>query len=97
MALFSGLLNFFAEKSVRLLAITHMYEVFRKQLIIEADNKFKFGHMKVFPDKSGLCYLFKMEEGLGLEDNFAIECARESGIPESILLNGKKILIIMKM
>ena len=89
MALFSGLLSFFAEKNVRLLAITHMYEVFRRQLIIDGpENRFKFCHMKVLPDKSGLCYLYRLEEGLGEEQSFAIECARESGISEDILNRG---------
>ncbi len=91
MALFSGLLSYFSMRPVRLLAITHMYEVFRKQLIQNPENYFKFGHMKVFPDKSGLCYLYRMEEGLIAEQSFAIECARESGISEEILLNGNKM------
>ena len=65
-----------------------MYEVFRKQLIVDTEKYFKFGHMKVFPDKSGLCYLYRMEEGLGSEQSFAIECARESGISEEVLING---------
>lgn len=71
-----------------MLAITHMYEVFRRQLISEAEKFFKFGHMKVFPDKLGLCYLYKLVEGLGAEQCFAIECARESGIPEEVLSKG---------
>lgn len=87
MALFSGLLSFFADKNIRLLAITHMYEVFRRQLITE--NRFKFSHMKVLPDKSGLCYLYRLADGLGEEQSFAIECARESGITEEILNRGK--------
>ena len=91
MALFSGLLSFFSRKPVRLLAITHMYEVFRRQLIPEADNYFKFGNMKVIPDKNGLCYLYKLVEGLGAEQSFAIECARESAIPENILNKGKQV------
>lgn len=91
MALFSGLLSYFSRKQVRLLAITHMYEVFRKQLIQNSEEHFKFGHMKVFPDKVGLCYLYKMEEALGTEQSFAIDCARESGISEEIINNGKFI------
>ena len=92
MALFSGVLSFFSTKRVRLLAITHMYEVFRKQLINEAEIHFKFKHMKVLPDKSGsgLCYLYRLEEGLECENSFSIECARESGIQEDILTKGKK-------
>ena len=95
MALFSGLLSFFSRKHVRLLAITHMYEVFRRQLIPEAEKYFKFGHMKVFPDKTGLCYLYKLTNGLGAEESFAIECARESGIPEQLLNKGKLILFLL--
>lgn len=93
MALFSGLLNYFARKQTRLLAITHMYEVFRSQLIAEVENYFKFGHMKVFPDQSSLCYLYRLEQGLGEEQSFAIECARESGIPEHVLNNGNTRVI----
>lgn len=93
MALFSGLLTFFARKPVRILAITHMYEVFRRQLIPEAEKFFKFAHMKVFPDKNRLCYLYKLTDGLGAEESFAIECARESGIPEEVLTKGKKVKI----
>ena len=89
MALFSGLLTFFSLKSVRLLAITHMHEIFRNNLIPNCKNLFKFAHMKVFPDKSRLCYLYRLEEGLCSEQSFAIECARESGIPEEILVKGK--------
>jgi DNA mismatch repair ATPase MutS len=89
MALFSGLLGFFSGKQVRLIAITHMYEVFRRQLIPEAGKLFKFSHMKVIPDKVGLCYLYKLTDGLGEEESFAIECARESGIPEDVLNKGK--------
>lgn len=88
MALFSGLLSFFSNKNVRLLAITHMYEVFRKQLVNQ--SLFKFCHMKVLPDKAGLCYLYRLTDGLGEEQSFAIDCARESGISELILNRGKK-------
>lgn len=89
MALFSGLLSFFADKVIRLLAITHMYEVFRRQLIgSNPEINFKFCHMKVLPDKSGLCYLYRLAGGLGEEKSFAIECARESGIMEEILNRG---------
>jgi DNA mismatch repair ATPase MutS len=96
MALFSGLLSFFSRKPVRLIAITHMYEVFRRQLIPEAENLFKFSHMKVFPDKNGLCYLYKLTDGLGAEESFAIECARESGIPEEVLNKGKILILLFK-
>jgi len=90
MALFSGLLSYFANKNVRLLAITHMYEVFRGQLINgNPETHFKFCNMKVLSDISGLCYLFRLAEGLGEEQSFAIECARESGISEEILNRGK--------
>lgn len=91
MALFSGLLSYFSNKKVRLLAITHMYEVFRNNLIPNSTSIFTFAHMKVFPDKSGLCYLYRLEEGLGLEQSFAIDCARESGINEEILVKGTNV------
>lgn len=94
MALFSGLLSFYADKNIRLLAITHMYEVFRRQFINgNPELRFKFCHMKVLPDKSGLCYLYRLAEGLGEEQSFAIECARESGIMEEILNRGTMICI----
>ena len=86
MALFSGLLSLFSSKNVRLLAITHMYEVFRSS---NPETFFKFFHMKVLPDKSGLCYLFRLTEGMGEDQSFAIDCARESGISEQILNRGK--------
>lgn len=95
MALFSGLLSYFSRMPVRLFAITHMYEVFRRQLIPEAEKYFKFGHMKVFPDKTGLCYLYKLTDGLGAEESFAIECAHESGIPEKVINQGKLIYFIL--
>lgn len=68
-----------------------MHEIFQNNLIPNCKNLFKFSHMKVFPDKSGLCYLYRLEEGLCSEQSFAIECARESGIPEELLVKGTKL------
>lgn len=91
MALFSGLLSYFSTKNVRLLAITHMYEIFRHQIIRGNDkNLFDFFHMKILPQQAGLCYLYKLTEGMGEEQSYAIECARESGISEEILQRGNK-------
>lgn len=91
MALFSGLLNYFAKRETRLIAITHMYEVFRSQLIEEVEQYYKFGYMKVFLDQTSLCYLYRLEDGLGEEQSYAIECARESGLPEQVLKEGNQV------
>jgi len=88
MALFSGLLAYFSKRPVRLLAITHMFEIFRKNLIPEVSQLYKFAHMKIYKDATGLCYLYRLEGGRGEEQSFAIECARESGIPEKLLEKG---------
>jgi DNA mismatch repair ATPase MutS len=90
MALFSGFLAYFSKRPARLLAITHMYEIFRNELVPEVSESFKFAHMKVYKSESGLCYLYRLEEGRGEEQSFAIDCARESGIPESVLQKGKQ-------
>lgn len=91
MALFSGLISYFATRNVRLLAITHMYEIFRRQLVQgNPENHFNFFTMKVIPQEAGLCYLYKLTEGMSEEQSFAIECARDSGISEEILQRGNK-------
>lgn len=91
MALFSGLLDYLSRKTVRLIAITHMYEVFRKQLIIEAEKYYQYAHMKVISSQNGgnLCYLFKLQEGIGEGQSFAIDSANEAGLPEQVITKGK--------
>lgn len=93
MALFSGLLNYISrdkERSPRLIAITHMQEMFRNNFIPQ--ENFKFAHMKIFMERNNLCYLYKLAEGIE-DESYAIECAREAGISEKILLRGKTVFI----
>lgn len=88
MALFAGLLDYFASwaQQPRLIAITHMHEIFKRGLLQHADC-FQYAHMKVVMDRS-LCYLYRLEFGLSGQ-SYAIECARDAGLSESILEQGK--------
>ncbi len=88
MGLFSGLLDFFGSKESqpRLIAITHMHEIFKRGLL-QTGQLFKYAHMKVFMDQH-LCYLYRLEPGMA-EKSYAIECARDSGLSEEVLEKGK--------
>ena len=49
--------------------------------------------MKVITNNTNggsLCYLFKLQDGLGEGQSYAIDCAKESGLPETIINKGKQ-------
>jgi DNA mismatch repair ATPase MutS len=91
LALFSGLLSYFAKQPTQplLVATTHLHEIFKLGLVDNEAGKFKYLRMRVVREQGRLFMLYRIEEGL-TELSHAIECAEEAGLPKHISKRGKQ-------